>query len=145
MNPSPDLSSGTGQPVPDSTQFPAPTHWREALLFLVTTRVGIIRAELHEATSGWIKKLTLLILGGLFLLFAWACLIAGGVAAIAVAYGWAWYWVALAVGGAHLLFALIFVLISQSHQVESFHATKVEFKKDHAWLETLIKKRTSRH
>ena len=145
MNSSPDLSSGTGSPVPASSQPPAPTHWREALLYLVTSRVGIIQAELHEATYGWIKKLTLFVLGFFFTLFAWACLIAGGVAAIAVAYGWAWYWVALVVGSAHLLLAAIFVMIAQVDQAENFHATKLEFKKDQAWLETLIKKRTSRH
>jgi len=65
-------------------------------------------------------------------------LVAGGVVGIARIAHISWVWVALVVGGAHFVCALIFLLIARAKMAKPlFRATIDELKKDREWLENL--------
>jgi len=144
MNPSPDPAPGSALPLPDS-HVQGPSNWREALFTLFTARVHLIQAESGQLIEDLKKKAAFFALVGFFLFFAWAAIVAGGIGLISAANGWPWYWVALATGGGHLLLGILFLLAGKSEANPAFPHTKLEFKKDHAWIETLTKKRTSHH
>ena len=75
--------------------------------------------------------------------FAWALLLAGGIAALAAATRWPWHWFALAAAAAHALAAAIGFYLARSAARPAFPITRAEFHKDREWLDTLKSPRKS--
>jgi len=82
---------------------------REELKEFVTTRVGILKAEIDEKISTWKSVVPLLLIAAALLLAGWMALT---FALIALLHGmflpspFAWLWGALIVGGAYLVLAI---------------------------------------
>jgi uncharacterized membrane protein YqjE len=132
--------------IPDfkpETSPPGPTHWREALLTLIASRISILQIESREASKQAAGRLALVIITLLCMFFTWALLLAGGIAAIAVATSWPWFGIALAAAVIHLLAAIGFARAAKVPGKATFTATKAEFHKDREWIENFQKTRKS--
>lgn len=114
-----------------------PATWREAVLTLVASRVALIELEAKEAASRAVKRLLMMALCAVCLVFTWALLLAGVIAAIAGVSGRPWYWFALAAALAHLAAAIGFARSAAAGNRAAFAVTRAEFAKDRQWIESL--------
>lgn len=138
-NPS-DTSTTPVQPLAaGEPAVAAPESWVEALATLLAVRIALFRYESRAAAGHWVGIALRLGLAALAVLLAWLLLLAGGVAALAVATGWAWHWLALGTGAAHLLLAWILLKSAKTSHPTAFPLTRSEFEKDRVWLNTLTK------
>jgi uncharacterized membrane protein YqjE len=150
MNPETEIHStppdGPSSGIPDLSPDPAskgPTHWREALLTLIASRVSIIQIESKEAAKEAAGRLAYAVALIICIFFTWALLLAGGIAALAAATSWPWFWIAIAAAGIHLLAAIGFARAAKAPGKATFTATKAEFQKDREWIENFQKTRKS--
>ena len=139
MDPStpPDASDGYRSTVP------LPAGWSEALGALVSARLALIQIESTAAARQAGRLAGTLAAGALAAFFAWALVLAGGIAALAAATAWPWHWIALAAAAMHALAAAICLLHARSAASPAFPITRAEFQKDREWLETLKTPRKS--
>jgi len=120
-----------------------PAGWSEALGTLLSCRIALIQLESKAAAQQAGKLVALAAFIALATLFAWALLLAGGIAALAAATGWPWHWLALVAGAAHGLAAGIGLYLAKSAARPAFPITRAEFLKDREWLDTLKTPRKS--
>lgn len=116
---------------------PTPKSWAASLAELVDSRLTLIRLEAQAAAGKTVRILICIVVAALALLFTWALLVAGAIAAISLTKGWPWQYVTLGAAGAHLLVALLALLLAKASKPALFTHTKAEFNKDRAWLNTL--------
>ena len=69
--------------------------------------------------------------------FAWALLLAGGIACLARISGWPWPGIAIACAILHLVAAAALARFACSRIPRAFPITRAEFQKDREWIETL--------
>ena len=122
---------------------PLPSNWREALLCLVASRVELIQLESKDAISDAVQRATRIVAAVICAFFAWALLLAGGIAAISHFTDWPWYWLAIAAAAAHLLASIGFARTMKAPCHPPFPVTRSEFQKDREWLENIQKTRKS--
>lgn len=142
MNP----ASETDVPHPDdpaSLDPPPPTHWREALMNLISSRVSLIQLESQEVKRESAKRAAIIVCGLLCAFFGWALVLAGGIALLASATGWPWHVIALAAAALHLAAAAGFLLAAKRPGPPPFPVTRAEFQKDREWIENFQKTRKS--
>lgn len=120
-----------------------PSDWREALLTLIASRISIIQIESKEAAKAAACRLAYLIGIVICIFFAWALLLAGGIAALAAATSWSWFWIAMAMSGIHLVAAALLSRAAKAPAKPSFAHTRAEFQKDREWIENFQKTRKS--
>ncbi len=118
-----------------------PDTWKDALVCLVSARIGIIKEESKDAIPPLVKKLALITAAALCGLTAWAVVWAAVIGAIADAAHWDWYYAAFAVAAFHLVIAGILFALTRSKSDERFPITREEFKKDREWLHQLKQQR----
>ena len=75
--------------------------------------------------------------------FAWALVLAGGIAVLAAATAWPWHWIALVAACLHALAAAICLRYVKVSRLCAFPITRAEFTKDREWLDTLKTPRKS--
>jgi uncharacterized membrane protein YqjE len=131
----PGMSHGSGTPLP--------SNWQEALLSLIVSRVALIQLESKDAINDGVRRATCIVAAVICAFFAWALLLAGGIAAISNFTGWPWYWLAIAAAAAHLLASIGFARTMKAPCHPSFPVTRSEFQKDREWLENIQKTRKS--
>jgi len=131
-----DNSQTTSSSIP-------PSDWREALMTLIASRISIIQIESKEAARAAATRLAYLAGFAICLFFAWALLLAGGIAALAAATSWPWFWIAMVVASIHLVAAAILSRAAKTPAKASFTHTRAEFQKDREWIENFQKTRKS--
>lgn len=140
MNPASDSHSpppgGDAPPRSNSTSA-APSNWREAIPALVSSRIALIQLEARDAARLGARRAAALIAAMLLMFFAWALLLAGGIAIAADQTGWPWHWIALSAAVLHLLVALILLQSAKTPTSAPFPVTRAEFQKDREWIESL--------
>lgn len=142
---SPTLAGDSWEPGHSSTPpHPQPTNWREAILALVMSRIGLWRLEARAAATNAQQKIIKLAVAAAVAFFGWILLLSGAVAAIAHAGGWPWHWIALSFAVIHLLIALLLLISASRPSPPRFQATRAELKKDIEWIENLIKSKKSK-
>ncbi|MEI7908267.1 MAG: phage holin family protein [Verrucomicrobiota bacterium] len=145
MNPLPGMARSS--PPDASAEHRAATSlvagWSEALGALLSCRIALIQLESKTAARQAGQLGALLAGAALATCFAWALLLAGGIAALAAATRWPWHWFALAAAAAHALAAAIGLYLARSAARPAFPITRAEFHKDREWLETLKSPRKS--
>lgn len=117
-----------------------PESWKDSMACLVSSRIAIMQAESKDAAAAGVKKAVLAVIAALCALFTWILLLAGAIGAISAATSWTWFHVAFAAAGAHLLIALIAVMIAKAKGAPQFPITRAEFEKDRKWLNQLKNK-----
>jgi uncharacterized membrane protein YqjE len=146
MNPSPEtperLPVDTHSTQRDDDER-VPSDWREALLTLISARVTLIELESADAAKAGARRAMLLAASVLCVLFTWALLLAGGVAATSSITGCPWHWIALAAAAIHLAAAIFLGKLAKSQSQPNFPITRAEFKKDRKWIENFRKTRKS--
>ena len=71
-------------------------------------------------------------------MLAYLIALVGGIASISVGQGWTWYKVTLLVAGAHVLIAVLLVVIGKRRfGRRPFRDSLDEFKRDREWLEQM--------
>lgn len=131
-----DREGATAIPAPGDAGLPK--DWKSALANLVSARLEIIRIEAKSASAAAVGSIALLVVMLFGLLFAWALGLAAAIGAIAASGSWEWYLVAAVAAGAHLLLAVIALLIIRAGKRKaSFPVTRAEFEKDREWLNRL--------
>jgi cytochrome bd-type quinol oxidase subunit 2 len=113
------------------------------LLTLIASRVTLVQLESQDAAKAGARRGLLLIAVLVCAFFAWALLLAGGIAASSQLTGWSWYWIAIAASGAHLAAALMFARTAKKPGPPAFPITRNEFQKDREWIENFQKTRKS--
>jgi len=136
-NTSPDASAQS------RAQASAAPGWSEALGALVGSRIALIQLESKAAARQAGELVALIAAVALATLFAWALLLAGGIAALAAATAWPWYWIALAAAVIHAVAAAVGLRRAKSTARPAFPITRAEFHKDREWLNTLKTPRKS--
>jgi len=148
MNPASDnpSSSAGGERPGSAGAFDAksPGNWREALLALVTSRITLIGLESKEAARDAARRLLLLVTLGFCVFFAWALLLAGGIALLARFAGWPWHGMAIACALLHLVAAVALAMAARRKSPPPFPVTRAEFKKDREWIDILIQTKKSK-
>ena len=124
-------------------QASAPAGWSEALGALVGARIALIELESKVAARQASELVALLAGVALATFFAWALLLAGGIAALAAATAWPWHRIALAAAILHVLAAGIGLHRAKAAARPAFPITRAEFHKDREWLDTLKTPRKS--
>ena len=146
MNPASDASRASPGNAPGETIHHAPgapLNWREALMGLVASRIALIQLESKDAASSAARVAIFWGAAACCVVFAWALLIAGGVAALAQSMHWPWHWVALAAGALHLLAGALFAVLGKPAMGAAFAFTRAEFQKDREWIENFPKNKKS--
>ncbi|MCF7734017.1 MAG: phage holin family protein [Akkermansiaceae bacterium] len=115
--------------------------WIDAFTTLVSARAALLRHESKSAIRQSLRIALLLVIAALGLFFTWLLLLAGGVAALAVATGWPWYWLAMAAAALHLIAAGVCLAIAKSTPPPAFPLSRNEFSKDREWLQSLNTRR----
>jgi uncharacterized membrane protein YqjE len=108
------------------------------ILDYLQIRLTLFSLEVREARSELIRR-GLCVAGGLFFgLFAYGCLLTGGIAGLAALFGCEWFVIALIAAFLHLGVA-ISLLLSATRRFSSppFRDTLNEFEKDRQWLNDL--------
>jgi len=119
---------------------------KSSLHTLISARIAIVSHELKQASRERAKAIGSILIAAMLAFFAWALLLAGSIAAIAVATGWPWHVVSLAFAALHLMAAILLVKsASTSTKAPAFPVTRSEFKKDCEWIESLQNKPNSRN
>jgi hypothetical protein len=137
----PPLAENPGPPPSEGSPFPA--NWREAILTLIASRIALIQLESKDTAADGARRLIRIVAGVGCVLFSWALLLAGGIAAISHATGWPWYWIAMTAAAVHLQAAFIFAQSAKTPGRPPFPITRSEFQKDREWLENFQKTRKS--
>lgn len=122
---------------PENHPEAAPANWHEAVSDLIASRVELIRLESLAAGRAASRKAVLAVVLAVAALFAWALLMAGGIALLAATSNIAWPWLALAVSALHLLVALIAAAKLRRPDPTPFPVTRAEFQRDREWLKNL--------
>jgi len=141
--------SGMNSPTPPDAsaqhraQASAPEGWSEALGALLGSRIALIQLESKVAAREAGELVALVAAVALATLFAWALLLAGGIAALAAATAWPWHWIALAAAVVHVVAAAIGLRRARAAARPAFPITRAEFHKDREWLDTLKTPRKS--
>lgn len=117
--------------------------WSEALGALLSARIALIQLESKAAVGQAGELFARVATAALAAIFAWALLMAGGIAALAAATGWPWYWIALVAAAVHALAAVLSLGRAKAACRPAFPVTRAEFHKDHEWLDTLKTPRKS--
>lgn len=128
-----DVSRG----LPETDKSRLPENWREALVGLITSRVGIIRIESKSAFSAAAVGFVILVVSFFAVFSAWALVLTATIGAIAASSSWEWYHVAFAAAGIHLLVGIVLFVILKSRKHNYFSVTRAEFEKDREWLNRL--------
>lgn len=123
---------------PSDGRSQVPLNWREALLVLVSARIGLIEMESKEL-AGIIKRRVMLLGAALICaVFAWALLLVGGIGCICKTFACAWDEIAIAVGAVHFVVVmLLFLRVAKSRPGMAFPVTRAEFQKDREWIHHL--------
>ena len=126
--------------------FDAKSHdnWREALLALISSRIALIGLESKEAAKEAARRLSLLVALVFCALFAWALLLAGGIAVLARISGWPWYGIAIVCAILHTVAAATLAMALRCQAPALFPVTRAEFKKDREWIEILQQTKKSK-
>lgn len=122
-----------------------PAGWRESLAVMISSRIEIFQIELQQAVRDRSRSFVALAAAALCIFFTWALLLAGGIAALAVAAGWPWHLITLVTAAGHLLAAFALVQSAKKPKAPSFPVTQAEFQKDREWIENLQKKPASKN
>ena len=91
----------------------------------------------HVTIKNVARRAILLMALAFCTLFAWALLIAGGIACLARIAGWPWPLIAIACAILHLAGAFALAKVARSKIPTAFPVTRAEFLKDREWIETL--------
>ena len=110
---------------------------------LIASRIAIIQLESADAAKSASKTIIHWIAALTCILFAWALIIAGTIAAIAHRTLWPWHWIALAAAAIHLLAAATLFLLRKPTRNPAFPITRNEFQKDREWIENFHKNQKS--
>lgn len=129
-------------PAPAENAEAPPQNGINAALGLLESRAAIISIEAKDAFGSSLAKIALLLVALLGVIGAWALTMVGVIGGISSATAWEWYHVAFAAAGAHLLLALVALLIAKSRKSHPFPVTRAEFEKDREWL-TQLKNRNN--
>ena len=116
-----------------------PEGWKEAILTLISSRLGIIQAESEDAKKIAARKFFLGLLAIFAAFFAWLLLFAGLIGALSAATPLSWYQIALIAAGFHLIVAIIAVIRMRAPSASPFPITRAEFEKDREWIRQLNK------
>lgn len=127
----------TGATRPDGP--PPPANWREALLALIAARISLIQIESKEAAKDAARRLACLIVLILCAFFAWALLLAGGIAVLSSTFDQPWHIFAFIAAVLHLIAATLLSLAAKSPGKTAFPVTRAEFQKDREWIENFKK------
>ena len=114
--------------------------WKEAFSVLISSKIGIFKAEAKEVAAVAIVKIVLLSVAAFFLLIAWMLVNAAVVGVIAQNTPWEWYHALFGLAGGHCLVALVLFLIARTKSADPFPVTRAELEKDREWLENLKKR-----
>lgn len=104
---------------------------------LIASRFALIQLESKEAAHDGAKRAARFAAAALCAVFAWALLLAGGIAFISEQLGWSWSLVAIGTAILHLIAGIIFSRPPKGSGGEAFRVTRAEFQKDRAWIENL--------
>ena len=145
MNDSSGMASSTpsGVAAEHHASASVPAGWSEALGALIGARISLIQLESKAAARQAGIYAALIAAIALATIFAWALVLAGGIAALAAATSWPWHWIALAAALGHALTAVICLGFVRSTRPPAFPITRAEFHKDREWLDTLKTPRKS--
>lgn len=106
---------------------------------LIAARFSLVeiesRALLRAAVARLFQGVVAIVCG----FFGWALLMTGVIAMLARSQGWPWPWLVLGAAFAHLLAAWLLLKRAARPAPPAFSATRAEFQKDRAWIETLHK------
>ncbi len=129
----------------DQASQPSPEGIKSSIHTLVSSRISLFCLEVKQALRERCRAITFLVTAALLGFFSWALLLAGSIAAIAIATGWQWHLVALCFAALHLMAAVILVKAAAAAAKSDFiPITRSEFKKDCEWLESLKNKPKSK-
>ena len=148
MNPAsdhPSTSAGGGRPGhAGAFEGKSPGNWREALLALLASRIALIGLESKEAARDAVRRLLLLVTLGFCVFFAWALLLAGGIALVARLAGWPWHAMAIACALLHMVAAAALAMAARRKVPPPFPVTRAEFNKDREWIDILLQTKKSK-
>ncbi|MCX6874996.1 MAG: phage holin family protein [Verrucomicrobia bacterium] len=143
MNDPSDMASGPPSGALRDRRVPVSAHWSEALGDLLGARLALFQLEATTAARQAARGVASLAVAALATIFGWALVLAGGIAALAVATAWPWYWIALVTASLHALVAAVCLLFAKATTAPAFPITRAEFLKDREWLESLKTPRKS--
>ncbi len=132
-----DSSTPSGVAGEQHASTSAPTGWSEALGLLIGSRIALIELESKAAARQLGQCVIGFVVAALAAAFAWALVLAGGIAALAAATSWPWRWIALAAALLHVVAAFVCLRIAHAAKAPVFPITRAEFHKDRAWLASL--------
>jgi len=108
------------------------------LVAFAEARIGLFIKESRRAASQGLVLIACLVLALLFFGLGYIFVIAGAISIIARATEVSWAWIALAAGGVHFLFALVFLIVARTRMIKRpFTELTEELKKDREWLRNL--------
>ena len=121
----------------------------DAAAAYLAARIELVRLETRAAARHAARRGLLAGLLAALAVFAWGLLLAGAVGVLAgrlTAAGRAldWHWIALALGAAHLLAALVVAACLARPAPPSFQATRAELESDRQWLADLKRQLSSK-
>ncbi len=111
-----------------------------ALLALIATRAELIRLESCQVGQQMVSWAILCIVIVIAVFMGWVLLLVSIIVWCVTSQAWPWHWVFGGFAAAHLLVALIAVLILRRGSSPCFVTTREEFKKDRIWLESFHQK-----
>ncbi len=101
----------------------------------VRLRFQVLELEGREALAHYIRLAIFVGIAVVMLVFAYLLLMVGGIFLLSEQLGWPWAMLTTVVGGAHLLLAIIFLLVGKSMLSKPVLAGTInEFKSDTEWL-----------
>jgi uncharacterized membrane protein YqjE len=108
----------------------------EPLLRYLEARGVLLTIEAQEALQSVIRLLIFGAVAAAAAFMGWVLLTAALVHVIVNATDWHWAGAVTVLGGAHVMFAIVFLLIMRSRlgKLRFFKDTLNEFKRDRAWL-----------
>ena len=107
------------------------------MLALISSRASLIGLESKDAAKDAARRAILLVALVFCVFFAWALLLAGGIACLARISGWPWPGIAIACAILHLVAAAALARFACSRIPRAFPITRAEFQKDREWIEIL--------
>ena len=147
MNPPPDTDPHPqqihGGGLENNGHEPPPSNWLDALLLLISSRVGLMWLESKDLAIIAARKALFVVAALLTVFFAWSLLLVAGIAVVSHATGWRWHWVALVAAALHLLAALGFARCARKPCPPAFPFTRAEFIKDRELIKNLQQIRKS--
>lgn len=127
-------------PDPSSTaSAPASLPWRSALMTLIASRFALVEIESRALVRAAATRLLQCVVAIVCGFLGWALLLTGAIALLARTQGWPWPWLVVGAAGMHLLAAVVLLKRAARPAAPAFSATRAEFQKDRAWIETFQK------